>query len=234
MLPVTESAFEAELLGGPVWRFDFNGTADPAEVATAARAAGVRLVSCRIPAEDSLAAAGLQAAGFRLIERLVTFRRDIAPAPEIMRTIVPAGPQDREACVTIAVAALRQDRYHADPRIDHRIADALKAAWVANNLAGRAELSLVARGPDGEVVGFNQLMRIDREAVIDLIAVAPAAQHQGYGRAMVAAGLRSYAGKADTMRVGTQGSNGASLALYRSAGFTKVQEQSTYHLVPER
>jgi ribosomal protein S18 acetylase RimI-like enzyme len=233
MLPVTESPFEAEFFGGPVWRFDFNRYCDPVEVAAAAKSAGVRLVSCRIPANNPPAAISLQAAGFRLIERLVTFRRDIAPAPDVTRTIVPAGVQDRDACVAIALAALRQDRYHADPQIDHRIADAIKAAWVSNNLAGRADLSLVARSPGGEVVGFNQLLKTGREAVIDLIAVAPAAQHQGYGRALVAAGLRAYAGAADTMRVGTQGSNEPSLALYRSAGFTLVQEQLTYHLVPE-
>jgi ribosomal protein S18 acetylase RimI-like enzyme len=164
----------------------------------------------------------------------VTFRRDIAPAPNVTRPVEPARPEDRDACVAIAVAALRQDRYHADPHIDHRVADAIKAAWVANNLGGRADLSLVARNATGEVVGFNQLVKTGREAVIDLIAVAPATQHQGYGTALVAAGLRAYAGQADTMRVGTQASNGASLALYQSAGFAKVHEQLTYHLVPAR
>jgi ribosomal protein S18 acetylase RimI-like enzyme len=233
MLPVSDSPFEAEFFGGPVWRLDAGRTADAAAVAAAARGAGVRLVSCRIPAEDSGAAARLQDAGFRLIEQLVTLRRNIAPAPDVTHPVGPARPGDRDACVAIAVAALRQDRYHADPQIDHRVADAIKAAWVSNNLGGRADLSLVARSPDGEVLGFNQLLKTGREAVIDLIAVAPAAQHQGYGRALVAAGLRAYAGEADTMRVGTQGSNGASLALYRSAGFAKVQEQLTYHLVPE-
>jgi ribosomal protein S18 acetylase RimI-like enzyme len=83
------------------------------------------------------------------------------------------------------------------------------------------------------VVGFNQLLRTGREAVIDLIAVAPTAQHQGYGKAMVAAGLRAYASHADTMRVGTQGSNRASLALYHTVGFTVLQEQLTYHFVPQ-
>lgn len=232
MLPVADVAFEAGFFGGPVWRYDFDRVSDPARVAAAARAGSVRLVTCRIPAGDPPAAAALEAAGFRQIERLVTFRRAIRPVPHVTRPIVPAGARDHDACVEIAVAALRQDRYHADTRIDHRIADALKAAWVSNNLAGRADLSLVAHDAAGEVVGFNQLLRVGREAVIDLIAVAPAAQHQGYGRAMVAAGLRAYAGQADTMRVGTQGANQASLALYQSAGFTMVQEQLTYHLVP--
>jgi ribosomal protein S18 acetylase RimI-like enzyme len=231
MLPVADIAFEAEFFGGPVWRYDFDRASDPARVAAAARAGSVRLVTCRIPAGDPPAAAALEAAGFRQIERLVTFRRAIRPVPDVTRPIVPAGARDRDACVEIALAALRQDRYHADTRIGHRIADAIKAAWVSNNLAGRADLSLVAHDAAGEVVGFNQLRRVGREAVIDLIAVAPAAQHQGYGKAMVAAGLRAYAGQADTMRVGTQGANQASLALYQSAGFTMLQEQLTYHLV---
>jgi ribosomal protein S18 acetylase RimI-like enzyme len=232
MLPVSESPFEAEFFGGPVWRLDFERVSDPAEIATAAGSAGVKLVTCRIPADDAHAASSLEAAGFRRIERLVTLRRPIAPAPEVVHAISPASAGDRNACVEIALAALRQDRYHADCRIDHRIADDLKAAWVTNNLAGRADLSLVARDAGGEVVGFNQLLKPGREAVIDLIAVAPAAQHRGYGRALVAAGLRAYASRADTMRVGTQASNGASLALYRAAGFDVAYEQLTYHLVP--
>jgi ribosomal protein S18 acetylase RimI-like enzyme len=231
-LPVSESPFEAEFFGGPVWRFEFSPTGDPAEVAAAARTAGARLVTCRIPADDAAAVERLEAAGFRQIERLVTFCRPIAPAPEVAREIGPARPEDRDACVEIALAALRQDRYHADPRIDHRVADAIKAAWVSNNLAGRADRALVARSPGGEVVGFNQLLKTGREAVIDLIAVAPAAQHQGYGKALVAAGLRAYAGEADTMRVGTQAVNRTSLALYRSAGFTLAHEQRTYHWMP--
>jgi ribosomal protein S18 acetylase RimI-like enzyme len=233
MLPIVDSAFEAEFFGGPVWRYDFTRASDPAEVAAAAASRGVRLVTCRIPADDPRAVAGLEAAGFRLIERLVTFNRAILPVPDVGRSVKPATAQDRDACVAIALAALRQDRYHADPRIDHRIADAIKAAWVSNNLGGRADLSLVARNPAGEVVGFNQLLRTGREAVIDLIAVAPTAQHQGYGKAMVAAGLRAYASHADTMRVGTQGSNRASLALYHTVGFTVLQEQLTYHFVPQ-
>jgi ribosomal protein S18 acetylase RimI-like enzyme len=234
MLSVAENAFETEFFGGPVWRYEFDHVSDPIRVAAAALAAHVRLVACRVPADDGRAAAALEAAGFRLIERLVTFRRAILPAPAAARPIVPASEREREACVAIAVAALRQSRYHADPRIDGRIADAIKRAWVSNNLAGRADLSLVAHDAAGRVVGFNQLLCVGREAVIDLIAVAPAAQHQGYGKALVAAGLSAYAGKADTMRVGTQAANQASLALYRSTGFTVAQEQLTYHLIPER
>jgi ribosomal protein S18 acetylase RimI-like enzyme len=234
MLPVAESAFEAEFFGGPVWRYAFDPASDPMQVAAAARADRVRLVTCRIAADDGSAAAALEAAGFRQIERLVTFRRPISPIPEVTRPIVPASARDRDACVGIAVAALRQSRYHADARIEPRIADAIKRAWVSNNLAGRADLSLVARDSAGEVVGFNQLLKVGSEAIIDLIAVAPAAQHQGYGKALVAAGLRAYAAQADTMRVGTQGANQASLALYQSAGFTVAHEQLTYHLVPER
>jgi ribosomal protein S18 acetylase RimI-like enzyme len=155
--------------------------------------------------------------------------------PAIARScsIVPASAEDRDACLSIAAAALRQDRYHADERIHPHIADTVKQTWVSNILAGRADLSLVARDHAGNIVGFNQLLKVGREAVIDLIAVAPTAQRSGYGAALVAAGLHAYASFADTMRVGTQAANQASLALYRSAEFTMVQEQLTYHLVPE-
>lgn len=231
MLPVTESAFETACFGGPVWRYNYEDSIDPAEVAAAATSRGVKLVMCRIPADTGDAAsAALEQAGFRLIERLVTLERSVAQAPEVLRPVEVAHGEDRQACVDIAVAALRQDRFHADALIDPRIADALKAEWVSNNLMGRAELNLVARDDHGRVVGFNQLSRTGRQAVIDLIAVAPWAQAKGYGKALVAAGLQAFALKADTMRVGTQGTNDASLALYRSAGFKIVNQQLTYHL----
>lgn len=233
MLPgVAQSAFESASFGGAVWRYAHDGGATPSAVAVAARFEDVRLVMCRIPADARAAAAALESAGFRLIERLVTLGRAITPVPEVPGMVVPASPEDRDACADIAVAALRQDRFHADPRIDNRIADAIKVNWVSNNLAGRADLSLVARDARGRTVGFNQLLRVGPAAVIDLIAVAPDAQRQGHGKALVAAGLAAYASVADTMRVGTQASN-RSLALYRSLGFEVLQEQSTYHLAPE-
>ena len=231
MLPITESTFETACFGGPVWRYTYEGSSDPAEVAVVAKSRSVKLVMCRIPADaDKAAPAALERAGFRLIERLVTFERPLDRAPEVRRTVEAARGEDRQACVEIAIAALRQDRFHADRLIDPRIADALKAEWVNNNLMGRAELNLVARDNLGRVAGFNQLLRTGREAAIDLIAVAPWAQQQGYGKALVAAGLHAFASKADTMRVGTQGANEASLALYRSTGFMIIHQQLTYHL----
>lgn len=229
-MPVHESAFEAEHFGGRVWRYMYSADPNPVQVARMAKAEKVKLVWCRVAENDSEAAAALRAAGFRLIEQLVTLDRGVEPPPAVQRSVVRASPADRAACVDIATAALRQDRYHADPAIDDRIADAIKAAWVSNNLAGRAEMTLVARDEAGCIVGFNQLLRSGSMAVIDLIAVDPSAQQRGYGRALVAAGLSAYGGHADTMRVGTQATNAASLALYRSVGFQEARRESTYHI----
>jgi ribosomal protein S18 acetylase RimI-like enzyme len=232
MLHIAENGFDAAFFGGPVWRYDYDRATNPADVAASAAAGGVRLVACRIPDDDETAALALQAAGFRPVERLVTLHRPVDPVPPVEQTVVETTDADRDACIEIAIAALRQDRYHADPQIDDRIADAVKAAWVSNNIAGRASANLVARNSHGRTVGFNQIVQHGREAVIDLIAVAPSGQRQGHGRALVAAGLRSVRGRADTMRVGTQATNLASLALYRSLGFAVLRTQRTYHLTP--
>lgn len=231
---VTVSAFESSFFGGPVWRYTPDGAFAPAECAAAAASEDVRLVSCRIPSEsDRALVSAIEQAGFRRIEELVTLRRPVEPAPKALRDVAPAREGDGEACVAIAVAAFRQDRYHADPRIPDEVADAIKAAWVRNDIAGRADLSLVARTPDRSLAGFNLLVRDGDEAVIDLIAVSPATWKSGYGKALVAAGLQAYAGSVETMRVGTQASNTVSLALYQSLGFRIVDRQLTYHLVPD-
>lgn len=215
------SPFEADHLGGPVcWLTE----PDRAETAVAyARQSGTKLIACRANAD-------LSAAGFRKIETLVTFEIAIAELPRIdpplgfdMRL---AGEADIEACRSLAVAELRQNRFHADPGIDDTAADAMRAAWIENDIRGRADRVLLAC-QEGRVVGFNALLRQDDAVIIDLIAVSAVAQGQGIGKALVAA-----IGQPDDsrlIRVGTQAANGTSIAFYKALGFHEVDRQGTWH-----
>jgi ribosomal protein S18 acetylase RimI-like enzyme len=220
--------FDEGFLGGPVYRL-----LDPSPDATLLRsleewavAEAAVLVIARV---DETKAGVFSDTGFRLVERLITYQRDLNhPAPGPSEPVRMAKETDIDGCAEIAQHAFSHDRYHADPMTKHVAAD-IKAAWTRNDLAGRADTCFVAER-DQVVAGFNLCLLRDEVAVIDLIATAPNAQRRGVGRDLVRAALRHYIGRATTMRVGTQASNEASLALYESEGFQMVSRQSTFHL----
>lgn len=197
-----------------------------------ARANRAALVSCRIGADDAVAGNALVSAGFQLIETLVTSRRVISPAPAMPNTTSPARDEDAARCVEISRTAFWADRFHADPSIDDDDAGTIKAEWMVNSFAGRADRILVTRDDDG-ATGFVTCLLSGDTAVIDLIAVSDGARGLGLGKALVAGALAAYAGTAKFMTVGTQDKNTASQAVYRSLGFVPVGKAQTFHLTPE-
>jgi ribosomal protein S18 acetylase RimI-like enzyme len=234
---VTVSArpFETEMLGIPVAHLDIEGVDGhellpkiSSALAEAARA-GTRLVSCRRPDGDVTVLGALQAAGFRVIECLITLqcdlRRAVGKMPERVRL---ATWTDDNAVAAIASSSFRHDRFHADPQVSDEAADRLKGAWARNSVNGRADAVFVTE-EGGRLTGFNACLLRGDEAVIDLIGVADVAQRRGFGRDLVAASLAHYAGKAQRMIVGTQSANHASLALYETAGFRIKSTAFTLH-----
>jgi ribosomal protein S18 acetylase RimI-like enzyme len=216
------SPFVAEYLGGPVYRLT-----DPAEAASAvrhAKEAGVVLVACRTNTD-------LSDSGFRRIETLVTLETGTPPAAPIPAscTVRNATAADIDACRGIAIAELRQNRFHADLEIDNQAADALRAAWIENAIRGRADRVLVAC-VGAEVAGVNARRRRDGATVIALIAVAGSAQGRGGGRALVAAIGQD--GSVSRIRVGTQATNTGSLDFYNSLGLQETNRQDTWHWTP--
>lgn len=224
--------FEAQFLGGPVFRLMLAGPGPEARQIRAAlkqaRAAKARLVSCRVPQDWTEAAKLLEACGFRKTETLVTFGRHGLPVPECPLPWAVATTGDATACAEIGRTAFTFDRFHADPSIPDSVADAIKEAWVLNAFHGRADTIFVVR-EHGVAMGFNLCLFKEGTAVIDLIAVAPEAQGRGVGRSLVVAALAHYRGRAQGMRAGTQADNHASIALYKGLGFKELNGQHTFH-----
>lgn len=234
-ITLKRSPFEETELGGPVLRLTLGAHAKASDVRAVverARAQQACLVFTRLPSSDRKNASALKEAGFREIEQLITFRRAILPLPEYDQVIDLARAEDFTACIEIGRRAFTTDRYHADPEIPDAVADTLKARWVENSLAGRADTALVARDESGGVVGFNLIMNTSDGPSIDLIAVAENQRGRGIGRALVAAALAHYQGQAEAMLVGTQSRNTASMALYPALGFDRIAEQTTFHWTP--
>ena len=232
---IKPQAFEAGVFGAPVWRLELNsdGVLTPAALAQLtgkAREEGVALISARLPA-DAAAGDVLSQAGFRLIESLLTFSRDIPAQFAPVAGVSLAGLDDAEACAAIGRSSFSFDRFHADPQLSDAAADEIKARWARNGVIGRADAPLIVR-ENGAVAGFNLCMRQGADAVIDLIAVDQWWRGRGLGRKLVAGALAHYAGVAPTMWVSTQDSNLASVALYRGAGFVPHGAAHTWHWTP--
>ncbi len=234
--------FESEQLGIPVARIDrlkaWNEAAAPEILAALAeqtlarlRADGVRLISCRLPEDETVAHGALEITGFSRVERLLTLSRPIPETPPPGALAGLMRPGDAAACAALAGAVFTFDRFHADSAIDDAAADKLKAAWVANSCAGRADAMFVTR--EGETVtGFNACMLRETTAIIDLIGVAADRQGTGLGGSLVDGALAHYIGRAETITVGTQSNNFGSLELYDSRGFRQTHAALTFHAHP--
>ncbi|MBI1985137.1 MAG: GNAT family N-acetyltransferase [Rhodospirillales bacterium] len=225
--------FETDLLGVPVGRLALSSD-DTAAIAgldsliAGWLAAGVWLVSCRVP-EGSAVIPALGKGCFRVVETLVTFRRTLHPRP-MPKGVEFAEAGDAAACVAIAGRAFANDRLHRDPQVSGTVADRIRERWVLNDLGGRADACFVVRD-GGQAVGFNLCLLDGEEAVIDLIAVDIRQQNKGLGRRLVEAALAHYGGRGRTIRVGTQADNAPSIALYRGAGFVEADRRITLHWV---
>lgn len=232
-----EQPFESAVFGRPVARIALANGFDPSALALDLAEAqkewstgSAWLVSCRIPSTDIDAAAILTSAGFEKVETLVTFEHLLNNDVSDTHGTTLGGPDSADPSVEIARTAFHDDRFHRDKRVPKDGADELKARWVANSFAGRAD-AIVVRHENERVVGFCACLYREPHAVIDLIATAPDAQGRGHGHALVTGALTHYTGRAQTMRVGTQLDNHRSRKLYVESGFAEISRADTFHWV---
>ena len=229
---LTPLEFESSVFGAPVARLSIAQEGHGVGAMDALQGAEAWLVSARVAADDQDALADLMSAGFETVETLVTLERGIEGGLGMPSGIRLVQTQDRQGCLDIARTAFRFDRFHTDPRVPDVLADRLKETWVANSLDGRADAVVV--GEDGgRITGFVTCMTNGDTAIIDLIAVSPDFQGQGWGKKLVQGALAHYSGQKPLMRVGTQDGNTQSLALYEGQGFKRAHAQVTCHWVDQ-
>ncbi len=87
-----------------------------------------------------------------------------------------------------------------------------------------------AGGPGGGLVGYAGLRAVDRVGDVQTLAVAPAAQGRGLGRALLAELLAEAARRrCREVFLEVRADNAAALALYRGAGFDRVDVRRGYY-----
>ena len=218
--------FDANFLGGPVWRT--NSDTNLKQVLQAARHNKVRLLVCRTSVDDVTP----DVLGFRNVEVLLTYELPLGDSTGIPPEISVAEMPDADAVAAIAASAFETDRWHADPNIPDEAANAFKAEWARNNVAGRADRVFIYRDDNGDILGFNACLLNGKKAIVDLIAVKAEARGRGIGAALMRAVEGYYFDKVDVVSVGTQQRNSSSRRLYEALGYQKVMSRATWHWTP--
>jgi ribosomal protein S18 acetylase RimI-like enzyme len=148
-------------------------------------------------------------AGFAVRGRLHLLTHDLEALPPASGRTRRATRADRPA-VLAADAAAFDDFWHFD-------AVALQEAVRATP---RSQIRIAT--PD-QTVGYGLFGRAGSAGYVQRLAVNPAAQHCGLGRALLTDGLRWLRARgAGRVYVNTQEENGRALALYVQAGFMQL------------
>ena len=227
---MTLQTFDTDLFGFSVYRANLEKYSDISALDNSIpKDAG--LVAIRVPREWENAMRHTQ---FRKIENIIYFERSFEgnEEMELPSNVRLASTYDADTCSNIAQNCFTHDRYHTDQYLDNKIADQSKYAWAQNNILGRSDLNFVIQLED-QIVGFISCLQEDNLATIDLVGVSTEAQGKGIGTILINAVISHYTNSVSAIRVGTQLNNEASIRLYNSTGFKKVDEAITFHWTPK-
>lgn len=234
-MPVEINALESARFGIVAARLTDHAT-PLALVNEAARALGVQMITVRVDSNALRRVQELEEDGFRLMDTLAYYGRDLAdplepapaPANEIIRL---ATPEDKTAIARVALAAFTNfiGHYHADVRLSAVAADAAYVEWAVNSAAHCSDSSpvLVAL-VDGKIVAFLTLNLASAEIILN--AVHPDEQGKGtYGRLIDKAVETSRKAGLTQLTVSTQLNNLTPQRTWVRRGFRMLYSRYTLH-----
>lgn len=198
----------------------------------------IRFCIVRCAMEELGAAQALEDTGFRLMDTLVYYQRDLHRTPIPSDTghilIRPASAEDSAAIVAVAIESFQGYRghYHADSHLDPDKCDQVYASWAERSVASRdvADQVLVAE-LDGRIAGFATL-RLNSPDVGEgvLFGVARFAQGRGIYRSFMVRGMDWCAEQGRrVMIVSTQITNLAVQKVWVRIGFELSHAYYTFH-----
>ncbi len=198
-----------------------------------ARTAGYDQVLRRTPLEQLAEIWALEAAGFELMDIVVTFARPIAPgmsSPEWADLrIGPATDQTVTAIMRDMVEDPWNSRYESDPAYPAAKVRELRRRWLWNSHRGRAAAFFVGT-IDGRPVGYVTCLihRDTGEGEIELVGTIPAFRGKRVATRIIEHALSWFGERCATVTVRTQATNYAAAGVYERAGFTLHATEATF------
>jgi ribosomal protein S18 acetylase RimI-like enzyme len=211
-------AWLSQQIGKPAYRLSCFPLAD--------LPAGPCFCYVKIPESETQQSETLEASGFSRVETLLTYEKQPSGKEAADPRLREARPTDRERVKQIAGCSFRFSRFHVDPGFGPGVGNRIKGAWAENFFRGtRGDRMLVAE-ESGNLAGFILLLEKPEGLVVDLIAVDPACQGRGLGRAL----LLGAETKSQRIVAGTQMANASSCRMYQKCGYTILKSELVYHL----
>jgi len=200
----------------------------------------VKCVLTRVDLDDALDIETYQQNGFQLADVLITFYLNVSlpsavknPKLEGPIKVRPFQKGDDAALMQIARAVFRNDHFHRDSRFPQPKSDELFVKWTYNSCQGAADHVLVAATENEKPIGFItckiEELGKSNYGVIDLVAVSPQHQGKGVGTILTREAINWFADRVDTVFVGTQANNKASIRTYEKVGFRLFNTELTFH-----
>ena len=178
----------------------------------------------------------LESIGFFLIDTNVTLKKII----ESQRSnninhdtydiiIRFANHSDREGTVSVAGNTFLYSRFHLDPWFSNKLANKIKAQWVASYFDGNRGNQMVIALSKNKIIGFLQILKPDDNYfIIDLIGVDKEHQKEGIAFRMIDYAIQENS-CINKVMVGTQIGNIPSIRLYQKMGFFLENAKYVFH-----
>ena len=200
----------------------------------------IKCVITRVDLENPDAINAYERNRFHLADVLVTFwaknslHQPLVSPPNEAITVRPYRVGDEKELMKIASSAFSHDHFHRDSHFPRAKSDELFAKWAYNSCHGLADLVLVAAGKETKPYGFitckiEQLQNDPKYGIIDLFAVSPSHQGKQIGTRLAKTALEWFSERVDSVFVGTQADNIASIRTYEKVGFNMLRTELTYH-----
>lgn len=239
-MPLAElSPLDEERFGIVTAKAVVRSASEAALVMDEARALDAALLIVRCPAEELKAAQELEKRGARLMDVLVYFSRDLAKQPNppdasgvLIRPVRPAEDVDRIVAVARESFKGYFGHYHADPRIDSKLADEVYVSWANRSCRSRDVAHEVFVAEEGNtLLGFITVRMNsadEGEAVVG--GVVPEAQGRGIYRSFIIRCAQWCTDQgAKRMVVSTQIMNIAVQKVWTRLGFEPQKSFLTFH-----